>query len=198
MKTGRRDGIARNRILDAARRLFATSGFHQTPVAKLASESDVSVGLIYREFADKEELICEISRMDMERRVEEIDLLIDELSQRRRPVHESLSTYVEHSMNGRNSALSYDILAEARRNPIVEAHVHNVRMRMRILIQAAAALSNQCARHTLRPAVEEGLLPFLLAMSYQALPREPALPSGTAAEIAQSIVDALRRPEPDG
>ena len=50
----------RDRILEAARQRFARSGFRGTNVPDIAREAGISVGLIYRYFASKEELFLEL------------------------------------------------------------------------------------------------------------------------------------------
>ena len=50
-----KDGRAR--IMDAARTLFSSNGFHQTSMAQLATAAQVSVGQIYRLFKGKEDVI---------------------------------------------------------------------------------------------------------------------------------------------
>jgi AcrR family transcriptional regulator len=50
----------RERILEGGRRAFIAGGFRGTSVASIASEADVSVGLIYRYFPSKEELFLEL------------------------------------------------------------------------------------------------------------------------------------------
>lgn len=52
----------RERILKAALELFCERGFHGTAVPLVADRAGVSVGLIYRNFASKEELVNEVYR----------------------------------------------------------------------------------------------------------------------------------------
>ncbi len=52
----------RGAILDAALRLIAERGFHNTPVSKIADVSGVSAGIIYHYFDSKDELIRELYR----------------------------------------------------------------------------------------------------------------------------------------
>lgn len=49
--------LRRGQILDAAAGAFAQSGFHATTMAEIADRAGVSVGLAYRYFSGKEELI---------------------------------------------------------------------------------------------------------------------------------------------
>ena len=47
-------------IMDTALELFASGGFHETSISKIASNAGISKGLMYNYFASKEELIKEI------------------------------------------------------------------------------------------------------------------------------------------
>lgn len=48
---------ARHRILDAALRLFAAQGFEKTTMRQIAGEANSSLGLTYRYFKNKEDLV---------------------------------------------------------------------------------------------------------------------------------------------
>lgn len=52
--------MRRQRIIDAAHKLFVTYGFHATGVAQIAKESGVAVGQIYRDFEGKEDIVVAI------------------------------------------------------------------------------------------------------------------------------------------
>jgi TetR/AcrR family fatty acid metabolism transcriptional regulator len=54
---GRRSGDKRDRILKAAVRVFARSGFHATRVSEVAKAAGVADGTIYLYFKSKEELL---------------------------------------------------------------------------------------------------------------------------------------------
>lgn len=49
--------ISKNKILDAALKLFAERGFHNTSISQITKEAGVSKGLLYNYFQKKEELI---------------------------------------------------------------------------------------------------------------------------------------------
>ena len=57
-----KDGRAR--IMDAARTLFSSNGFHHTSMAQLATAAQVSVGQIYRLFKGKEDVIEALVQAD--------------------------------------------------------------------------------------------------------------------------------------
>ncbi|HRW21852.1 MAG TPA: helix-turn-helix domain-containing protein, partial [Bacteroidales bacterium] len=44
-------------ILDTAMKLFASSGYHNTSISKIAKEAGISKGLIYNYFDSKEDLL---------------------------------------------------------------------------------------------------------------------------------------------
>jgi len=50
----------RQRIIDTAWRLFATKGYEQTTMREIAAEASCSLGLAYRYFASKEDLVLEL------------------------------------------------------------------------------------------------------------------------------------------
>jgi AcrR family transcriptional regulator len=47
----------RDRILDAAMRVFSEKGYHASTIADVVRESGLSVGAIYTHFSGKDELI---------------------------------------------------------------------------------------------------------------------------------------------
>lgn len=51
----------RAQILDAAARCFARMGFHRTTIQDIAAESGFSAGLVYRYFADKDDMVVAIA-----------------------------------------------------------------------------------------------------------------------------------------
>jgi TetR/AcrR family transcriptional regulator, repressor of fatR-cypB operon len=50
-------GATRNRLLEAARELFTTTGYHATTTPMLASKAGVAEGTIYRHFPSKQALL---------------------------------------------------------------------------------------------------------------------------------------------
>src|SRR5579859_7962010 len=52
--------IARKRILECALRLFESKGYEQTTMREIAAEAESSLGLTYRYFRSKEELVLEL------------------------------------------------------------------------------------------------------------------------------------------
>jgi AcrR family transcriptional regulator len=64
----------KEKILEAAEKVFSDKGFHDAKVSKIAEIAGVSVGTIYRFYKSKEELYGEVIKkklVEMEREVEE-------------------------------------------------------------------------------------------------------------------------------
>lgn len=62
--TGGKAAQRREKIIEAARKLFIENGFHATGVAQIAKESGIAVGQLYRDFASKEDIIAAIAAQD--------------------------------------------------------------------------------------------------------------------------------------
>lgn len=54
--------LTRQHIIDTALQLFATKGYDQTTMRDIATAADCSLGLAYRYFASKEDLVLELYR----------------------------------------------------------------------------------------------------------------------------------------
>jgi AcrR family transcriptional regulator len=67
----------RRQIIDAARARFIANGFHQTGVQDIATTADISLGLLYRYFKNKDALILEVARRDVEAVVDAIGAMPD-------------------------------------------------------------------------------------------------------------------------
>src|SRR5688572_15527741 len=68
-----RGGDKRERILDAAERVFARSGFFQARVADIAREAGIADGTIYLYFKSKDEILISLFESRMERVTHELE-----------------------------------------------------------------------------------------------------------------------------
>ncbi|HZS79335.1 MAG TPA: TetR/AcrR family transcriptional regulator [Ktedonobacteraceae bacterium] len=67
--------LTRQRILDTALQLFATQGYEKTTMRDIASSAGCSLGLTYRYFASKEDLVLELYRWLAAQLEEQVSLL---------------------------------------------------------------------------------------------------------------------------
>lgn len=113
-----RADLRRAQVLDASIQCFGRSGFHGASMADIAAEAAMSVGQIYRYFANKEAIIAAIVARD----IQEASKLRDILRQGGDGVEELIAVArykIEHVSDPIRAALSLEILAEAARNPQV-------------------------------------------------------------------------------
>ena len=66
-------------IINAARRCFRRCGFHAASMSQIASEAQLSVGQIYRYFANKDAIIEEMVRRIIDFRIAQMDIDDDAL-----------------------------------------------------------------------------------------------------------------------
>src|SRR5213594_2847384 len=108
---------AKNRILEAAYNVFAEKGYRQATMDDVASKLGVSKGSLYLYYESKEELFEAIART-APRALKEI--LYSSFNQKMNPV-QSASEFFDKMLKryGSNSGLSFEIVSEATRNPVV-------------------------------------------------------------------------------
>jgi TetR/AcrR family transcriptional regulator, repressor for uid operon len=103
-------------IVSAAEQCFLKRGFHQTSMQNIASASGLSMGLLYRYFANKEAIIDAVAQRDQEASLAAIANL---------PVQgDVVAAWVALLIDGSNlasapdyAALANEVLAEANRSP---------------------------------------------------------------------------------
>src|ERR1051325_5050713 len=143
----------RTQILEAAIICFAKQGFHQTSMHDISAEAGISVGLIYRYFANKEAVISAMA----DRHKSEIQNLLERARQAS-TLFESLEIlFTAHCCENSPKVLSafvVDLYAEASRNPKVADLVRDV---LRTAMEGVTDLiarspeANQGAAHGLQP-----------------------------------------------
>src|ERR1700716_2007314 len=68
----------RERLLDAARSVFARHGFHGASVEEIASEAGFSTGALYSNFDGKEDLFLVLMEREIEEHAREIEEAVSE------------------------------------------------------------------------------------------------------------------------
>src|SRR2546421_1485032 len=115
----------RTQILEAAVACFAKRGFHQASMHDISAEAGISVGLIYRYFANKEAVISAMA----DRHKREIHELL-ERARRAPSLLESMEIlFTAHCCENSpkvQSAFVVDLYAESSRNPQVADLVRDV------------------------------------------------------------------------
>src|SRR5437868_809355 len=115
----------RVQILDAALVCFAQRGFHQTSMHDISAEAGISVGLIYRYFANKEAVISAMA----DRHKNEIQEVLERARQAPTLLEALEILFTAHCCEDSPKVLSafvVDLYAEASRNPAVADLVRDV------------------------------------------------------------------------
>ena len=120
-RTATRADVQRDRILNAALKCFIESGFHAASMASIAEAAQMSVGLMYRYFANKNAIVQAI----VERQLEEKRAVIRQLQSTDQLVPGLISNFQQWRApepGTMSVALLLEMSAEATRNPqIAEA-----------------------------------------------------------------------------
>ncbi|WP_157670966.1 TetR/AcrR family transcriptional regulator [Chitinibacter sp. GC72] len=110
--------LRRLQVLDAAAACFRLAGFHAASMASIAKAAGMSVGHIYHYFANKEAIISAIIDREQHKQLQVIHMLLR--------AENTIEALIEHAEQGladsldlSNSALNFEMIAEASRNPKV-------------------------------------------------------------------------------
>src|SRR5207247_9097756 len=112
-------------ILDAALVCFAKRGFHQASMHDISTEAGISVGLIYRYFANKDAVIAAMA----DRHKKEIQEVLERARQAPNLLESLEILFTAHCCEDAPqvvSAFVVDLYAEASRNPHVADLVRDV------------------------------------------------------------------------
>lgn len=112
-------------IMQAAIACFAKRGFHQTSMHDISAEAGISVGLIYRYFANKEAVISAMA----DRHKQEIQDVLERARQAQTLLESLEILFTAHCCEDEPrviSAFVVDLYAEAARNPAVADLVRDV------------------------------------------------------------------------
>src|ERR1700746_2113626 len=115
----------KTQILEAALVCFAKRGFHPTSMHDISAEAGISVGLIYRYFANKEAVISAMA----DRHKEEIHQVLERARQAPTLLESLEILFTAHCCENEPivvSAFVVDLYAEAARNPYVANLVRDV------------------------------------------------------------------------
>jgi len=85
----------RQRILDGAHRAMLSGGYRGTTMPAIAAEADVSVGLLYRYFASKEELYLAMCDYVSQAQLDELAVQIGQIADPRERLARAIGHFVE-------------------------------------------------------------------------------------------------------
>lgn len=120
--TSDRTEARRRQILEAARTCVLQSGFHGSSMVQIAQVAGLSVGQIYRYFENKEAIIAAFAARDREEMRERF-AAVDAASGGEAYLRDKSAMAVERSLDTARAAVVVEVVAEAARNPKVNAIV---------------------------------------------------------------------------
>jgi TetR/AcrR family transcriptional regulator, repressor for uid operon len=182
----------RTQILDAAVVCFAKRGFHQTSMHDISAEAGISVGLIYRYFENKEEVISAMAA----RHKNEIHEVVERARQAPTLLESLEILFTAHCCENSpqiQSAFVVDLYAEASRNIQIADLVRDV------LQTAMDGVTDVIARSPEAKNAAHGLSPkelseLIFAVARGMLMRDVLQPSGLpAAERRARQLEVTRR-----
>ena len=179
-------------ILDAALVCFAKRGFHQASMHDISTEAGISVGLIYRYFANKDAVISAMA----DRHKKEIQEVLERARQAPNLLESLEILFTAHCCEDAPqvvSAFVVDLYAEASRNPHVADLVRDVLQAAMDGVTDLIARSPEAKRaaHGLKP---HELAELIFAVSRGMLMRDVLQPQTmTAAERRTRQLEVTRR-----
>ena len=99
------DGKKRQKILDAAMIEIASSGFHQTTVARIAKRAGVADGTIYLYFKNKEEILFSLFEGAMGRFIAEGQARVEELATAKEKIRQIVELHLSLVGENRDQAI---------------------------------------------------------------------------------------------
>ena len=183
---------SRERIVAAARDLFATQGFHQTPMSELAQAAEVSVGQIYRLFTGKNAVIQAIVREDADTKTAEMKTMNDRVAAGTLSIEQAFVDLAHRALSNGNEALSFEILSEAHRHSDVADTIADLCKGFRRIIRDLACVANPALSDTELEGAEDLVLAFMFGLGHRTLSR-PRLSEEDAARLTGRMILAAVR-----
>lgn len=148
-----RSAARRQHLLQTARALFVEKGFRQTSVALIATAANISVGQIYRDFANKEAIIAAICENDLTAWLEEDELERAVLRGDCAAIFAWIERFCTSEPAYENRRMMCEMLAEVGRNPVLseinDRVTGRVGDRLNAALQAIAPAAPQRCRNTI-------------------------------------------------
>lgn len=183
---------SRERIVAAARHLFATQGFHQTPMSELAVAAGVSVGQIYRLFTGKNAVIQAIVMEDTAAKMTELQAMNASVKSGELTIEEGFVALAQRALSKGDEALSFEIMAEAHRNADVADTIADLCRDFRRMIRELACVANPDLSDNDLEGAEELILAFMFGLGHRTLSRPRLSESETARLTGRMILAAVR------
>jgi AcrR family transcriptional regulator len=182
--------MRRAHLLETARALFIEHGFHQTGVARIATESGIKVGQIYRDFSSKEDIIAAICERDVAEWLEEERLTVAVEAGDVPAVRAWVERFLTNDEPIEECRLMSEIVAEAGRNTRIAELNHRIDRRIRESLSAAlVAITGREDRR----AERETLIDLILALGIGTMMRRAFDPDLQVRSLFQCVATVVNQ-----
>ena len=186
----------REKIIDTARRLFDSKGFHSTTTAELAIEAGISIGLIYRHFSSKDDIILTITEQNVEANIAHRDAILDGVKRGALSVFDGIKAIAYSRLTDPEIGLFFEVLTESCRSLQVKERVGTLAKMYREGIQEFVLLARPDATPQKREAYVDLMIACFIGLCYRPAVGIAENPDKTSHEIASLLMTALGLEEP--
>lgn len=190
-------GLTRERLVEAARRLFVQKGFGSTSLRDIAEEAGYSQGAFYSNFACKEAILIELMRRHANLEDSEIEAIIDKQECAAEEILAELAAWFGSFEKDPNwSVLAIELQLHALRSPaFAESYA---RFWLEHEQRAAALIRRLFERVGKMPPVQAGhVAAGLIALANGLAVQESAIRQPPIAAIIIMFLQAILASEPD-
>jgi AcrR family transcriptional regulator len=129
--------VRRAQIVEAAKQRFRETGFHATTMAEIATLAGVSVGLLYRYFPSKEEIIREIVEADLGAQLKAVESALEAHPEDQAAALDALTAGLSRlAVDRERTLLMVEIAAETGRSAALGRFALSIERRVKALIEA--------------------------------------------------------------
>jgi len=186
--------VRRAQVLEAAKQRFRETGFHATTMAEIAASAGVSVGLLYRYFPSKEEIIRAIVEADLQAQLLAVERgLRDHPDDRTAALDAVIAGLVELATDRDRTRLMLEIFAETARSPALMALAVDIDRRAGDLLKARFGDGLPEDESEIRIRSMVGVMSGL-GLEVFRNPSKRAIATRVAAETARQLLNPLGRP----
>jgi AcrR family transcriptional regulator len=181
----------RERLIEAAAKVFAWRGYHRATVGEIASEAGFTIGALYSNFACKEDLFLAIADRQVEERVAEVEAIAAaaEGEEPGREAAEKLRAFLERDPDW--PLLFYEFWSLSVRNPELQGELAKRRDAIRdALAETLQRVAGQLGFELRFPApmLATAIAASLNGLAFERAADPEALPDEVFAEFVTAVL----------
>ena len=186
----------REKIIDAARKLVNSKGFHAMRTAELAVEAGINNALIYRHFRSKDDIILVVAEQFTDAQIRQRRAILEAATRGELSVFDAIKDLAYKRLVNSELGLFFEILAESCRNPVMAECMRIVTGEYRETIRQIATLARPDASPDELDVYVDLMMACFLGLGYR-----PAIgiaddAEKTSSKIAHVLMKTLGVAEP--